>query len=94
MLRGHRLVTPATILRRHCRLVAQKWTYPNRAGRPPLNDTIAALIQRLALETQTWGYHCIEGELLKLGHRIGASTIRSILTLRRIPPTPATRRRR
>ena len=48
------LITPATVLRWHQRLVTKKWTYPNQSGRPPLAPTIAALIERMARENETW----------------------------------------
>jgi hypothetical protein len=64
VLRRHRLVTPATILRWHRRLAAKKWTYPNHSGRPPLDPTIAALIERMARENQTWGYQRVQGARL------------------------------
>jgi hypothetical protein len=64
------------VLRWHRRLVRKKWTYPNRTGRPPVSTEITALIERLATENTSWGYQRIRGELLKLGHRASASTIR------------------
>jgi putative transposase len=87
-LRAYRLVTPGTVLRWHRRLVRNKWTYPNHTGRPPVSAEIAALIERLATENHGLGYQRIQGELLKVGRRASASTIRLVLIALRIPPAP------
>jgi putative transposase len=90
-LRMHRLDTPGTALRWHRRLVTRKWNYPDRTGRPPVSAEIATLIEQFATENNGWGYQRIQGDLLKLGHRIGASTIRRVPTTLKIPPAPKRR---
>jgi putative transposase len=87
-LRMHRLVTPGTLLRWHQRLVARRWTYPQRPGRPPTDPMIVALVLRLARENSAWGYERIRGELKNLGYKVSGATIRRILKRAGLGPAP------
>ena len=80
------LVRPETVLKWHRALVRRKWTYRRQqaCGRPPIGTELEALILRLATENPRWGYGRLQGELRKLGHALGRSTIRDVLKRRRV----------
>jgi putative transposase len=84
------LVTPQTLLRWHRELVRRKWTYriSRKPGRPPIDPEIAALVVRMAKENPRWGCVRICGELRKLGIRVGATTIRTLLRRHGLGPAP------
>ena len=80
------LVTPATLLRWHRWMVAKRWTYARRPGRPPIAKERRALIVRLARENPRWGYQRIVGELKGLAIVISATTVKKILREAQLGP--------
>jgi len=58
------LVTPATLLAWHRRLIAEKYDGSRRRGpgRPRTKDEIQQLVVRTAIEIRDWGYRRIQGE--------------------------------
>ena len=81
-------VTPATLLAWHRRLVARKWDYTSRRrpGRPSTAAAIRKLVIRIAIDNPSWGHRRVQGELVKLGHPIAASTVWQILQTAGIDP--------
>jgi putative transposase len=83
-------VTPATLLAWHRELVSRKWDYTSRRhpGRPSTAAVIRKLVIRIATDNPTWGHRRVQGELVKLGHPIAASTVWQILHDAGIAPAP------
>jgi transposase InsO family protein len=80
------IITPGTLLRWHRRLVAKRWTYARRAGRPPIRREVRALVLRLARENRRWGYQRIVGEVKGLGIAVSATTVRTWLRAEGLGP--------
>ena len=83
-------VTPATLLAWHRRLVRRKWDFTSRRrpGRPSTAAAIRKLVVRMAIDNPAWGHRRVQGELVKLGHPIAASTVWQILHDAGIDPAP------
>ncbi len=83
------VVSPKTLVRWHRELVRRKWSYQRRReGRPPIDPGVRELVLRLGRENPRWGCVRIQGELRKLGIRVGATTIRAILRTAGVGPSP------
>jgi putative transposase len=84
------VVRPETLLRWHRELVRKKWTFRKKGqlGRPPIDPNVRDLVVRLGRENPRWGYQRIRGELLKLGIRVSATTVRTILLRHGMNPAP------
>src|SRR5258706_571825 len=83
------LVTPSTLLRWHRELIRRRWTYPAIGrSRRALDQEVVDLVSRLARENPRWGYLRIVGECRKLGVRVSATSVRTILRQHRLKPAP------
>jgi putative transposase len=70
-----------SILAWHRKLIARTWDYTarRRPGRPPTVAAIKDLVMRRAYENPTGGHRRVQGELIRLGHRLAACTVWQIL---------------
>jgi hypothetical protein len=82
-------VSPQTLRRWHRALLRRnRRRRGRRPGRPSLAAETRSLILRLARENPRWGYMRIQGELLKLGISVSATTVATVLRVSGLGPAP------
>lgn len=90
LARVARIATVGTIRRWHRTLLGSR--RERAGGKPQTSAAVEALVVKLALENDygndSWGRRRIAGEMLKLGHKLDASTVRQILRRHGVPPAP------
>src|SRR6516164_9519175 len=88
------IVTPATLLAWHRRLIARKYEGRQQPGpgRPPTRE-IQRLVVRMATENRDGGYRRIQGALAHLGHEVGRGTIANLLKEHGLEPAPERERK-
>ena len=89
------IVTPATLLAWHRRLIARKYDGSRQRGpgRPRVLEEIRRLVIRMATENRDWGYRRIQGALANLGHEVAHGTIANLLREHGLEPTPERNRK-
>jgi hypothetical protein len=61
---------------------------PAETRRPPTAAAVKKLVLTMAKDNPMWGHRRIQGELVKLGHRIAPSTVWEILHAAGVDPAP------
>jgi putative transposase len=84
------IVSPATLLRWHRELVAEKWTFLERRkpGRPRAKVDIEQLVVQMASDNPGWGCTRIQGSLMNMDIKVGRGTVRRILKDHLLEPAP------
>ncbi|MFI9847641.1 integrase core domain-containing protein [Nonomuraea sp. NPDC051941] len=85
------LVRPDTVLRWHRDLLKRRHARTcrsKRPGRPPIVQSIRALVLCLVRENPGWGYRRVHGELATLGSKVAPSTVWEILKEEGRQPAP------
>jgi transposase InsO family protein len=81
------IVKPATVVAWHRRGFDWYWTRRSRrVGRPPIDQEIISLIERMTHENPTWSRRRIANELAKLGYDVNGTTVAKYMPERVTPP--------